>query len=165
MQKCTYCGRESDDGSTNCKECGTSLISDRADVDAVQDDLKNPRRSLGERLMLQGFFWSIGGLAVTACSYFTAVSSPYGGHYVVAYGAIIYGVAQIFRGRAAVSGPDSDDQAQELLNAAAHLESVDRAKAIELYAEIAKRFPGTRVSEEAQRNIQTLITHKNENVG
>jgi hypothetical protein len=165
MQKCTYCGRENDSGSTDCKECGTSLVSDRADVDAVQDDLENPRRALGERLMLQGIFWLIGGLAVTVFSYFTAVSSPYGGHYVIAYGAIIFGIAQFFRGRAAISGPDSDDQAQELLDAAAHLESVDRVKAIELYAEISKRFPGTGVSEEAQRNIQTLITHKNENVG
>jgi hypothetical protein len=165
MQKCTYCGRENDDGSTACKECGTSLVSDRADVDAVQDDLENPRRALGEKLMLRGILWLIGGLMVTVFSYFTAVNSPYGGHYVVAYGAIIFGIAQFFRGRAAVSGPDSDDQAQELLDTAAHLESVDRAKAIELYAEIAKRFPGTRVSEEAQRNIQTLITYRNENVG
>ena len=63
------------------------------------------------------------------------------------------------------SGCDSDDPSQELLDAAAHLESVDRARAIALYAQIAEKFPGTRAGDEAQRNIQTLTSDKNENQG
>jgi len=58
------------------------------------------------------------------------------------------------------AGLRANDQAQELLDVAAHLESVDGAKAAALYAEIAKTFPGTRASDEAQRSIQTLTSHK-----
>lgn len=161
MQKCSYCGRENDDGSTNCRECGTPLIAGGAEVEAPQDPgVEKPRRTLGEKLMRQGIIWFVGGLAVTLFSYLAAISSPYGGHYVIAYGAIIFGIAQFFRGRAAASGTDTNDQAQELLDVAAHLESVDRAKAEALYAEIARKFPGTRACNEAQRNMQTLASHR-----
>jgi hypothetical protein len=108
--------------------------------------------------MLHGAVWLIAGIAVTALSLMTAVSSPGGGQYIIAYGAILFGIAQIIRGRAAASGTDSNDQAQELLDLAAQLESVDRAKAVALYAQIAKKFPGTRASDEAQRNLQTLTS-------
>ena len=110
--------------------------------------------------MWQGVIWFFGGLAVTLFTYFAAISSPYGGHYVIAYGAIIFGIAQFFRGRAAAGGTDTNDQAQELLDVAAHLESVDRTKAEALYAEIVRKFPGTRACNEAQRNMQTLASHR-----
>lgn len=161
MQKCSYCGKENNDGSTNCSGCGTPVKADRAHVDASADsDMANPRFTLGQKLMLRGAFWFAGGVVVTLFSYLAAINSPYGGHYVIACGAIIFGLAQFFRGRAAASGTDTEDQAQEFLDAAAHLESVDRAKAVALYEEIATKFPGTRASEEAQRNIQTLVSHK-----
>ena len=161
MQKCSYCGRENNDGTLNCSECGTPLIAHGAEVEASEDSgVENPRRALGEKLMRRGVIWFVGGLAVTLFSYLAAISSPYGGHYVVAFGAIIFGLAQFFRGRAAASGTDTSDQAQELLAVAAQLESVDRAKAVALYAEIVRKFPGTRACNEAQRNIQTLSSHR-----
>ena len=164
MQKCSYCGIENNDGSTNCAGCGTLLTGARADVEASQDPgVENPRRAYGQKLMTRGIIWFVGGLAVTLFSYLAAVSSPYGGHYVIAFGAIVFGMAQFFRGRAAASGTDSSDQAQELLDLAARLEGVDRAKAAALYAEIVRRFPGSRASNEAQRNMQTLASHGNEN--
>jgi hypothetical protein len=110
--------------------------------------------------MRRGIIWFVGGLAVTVFSYSAAVHSPYGGHYVIAYGAIIYGLAQFFRGRAAARGTDTKDQAKELLEVAAHLESLDRAKAVALYEEIVRKFPGTRAANEAQRNMQTLASHR-----
>lgn len=159
MQKCAYCGRENADESTNCGECGTPMVTDGAGVEASQDSpVENPRRASGEKLMIQGIIWFVGGSAVTLFSYLSAASSPYGGHYIIAYGAIIFGIAQFFRGRAAASGTDINDQAQELLDVAAHLEDVDRAKAVALYAEIVRKFPGTRACNEAQRNIQTLAS-------
>ncbi len=50
-------------------------------------------------------------------------------------------------------------QAQDLLDEAAHMESVDQARAAALYAEIVTKFPGTRASDEARRNVQTLTSH------
>jgi hypothetical protein len=145
----------------NCRECGTPLRAGGAEVGAPTDPaVENPRRASGEKLMRQGMIWFVGGSAVTLFSYMAAVSSPYGGHYVITYGAIVFGAAQYFRGRAAASGTDTNDQAQELLDVAARLESVDRAKAEELYAEIARKFPGTRAGKEAERNMQTLASHR-----
>src|SRR5215470_9800464 len=117
MQKCTYCGRENDDGASNCSECGTALTP----VVEAEPGAKSPRRARGEQLMRRGVIWFAGGLAVTVLSYSAAIRSPYGGHYIVAYGAIIYGLAQFFRGRAAAMGTDTSDQARELLEIAAQL--------------------------------------------
>jgi hypothetical protein len=160
MQTCAYCGRENDDDAPNCRECGTPLTAGREVAASPAPDVDNPRGALGQNLIWQGSFWLIAGIAVTVLSFSAAISSPYGGHYVIAYGAIIFGLAQLFRGLTAAGGTDTSAQAQELLDAAAHLESVDRAKAVALYAEIAKKFPGTRESDEAQRNIQTLQSHR-----
>lgn len=51
----------------------------------------------GQRMMLTGGIWLIGGLIVTVASY-TFASSSVGGRFVFAYGAVIYGIAQILRG-------------------------------------------------------------------
>ncbi len=107
--------------------------------------------------MRNGALWFFGGTAVTLFSYLAAVNSPYGGHYVIAWGAIVFGAMRFCQGRAAAVGRiDRDDHAHELLDLAARLESADRAKAVALYAEIIKEFPNTRASEEAQRNIKAL---------
>jgi hypothetical protein len=107
----------------------------------------------GALLFLTGCFFSL-------YSYAQAVHSPYGGHYVIAIGAILYGAMHFVQGNAAATGRiDPHDRAQELLNFAAQLESVDRAKAVLIYNEILKKFPGTPASEEAQRNIQLLTSH------
>ena len=50
------------------------------------------------RHMGYGLLWAIGGTVVTAVTYSAAASSPSGGTYFVAYGAIIYGVIDFFRG-------------------------------------------------------------------
>lgn len=92
-------------------------------------------------------------------SYFSALNSPYGGHYVVAYGAKVYGAVKFFQGLVAGNARFADkNDARELLDLAAQLEGADRAKAILVYTDIVKRFPGTRASEEAQRNIKSLTS-------
>jgi hypothetical protein len=45
-----------------------------------------------------GALWLFGGLAVTVGSYSLAASSPYGGSYVIAGGAILYGAMRVLRG-------------------------------------------------------------------
>jgi hypothetical protein len=145
MQKCSYCGRGNNDGSMNCAEYGTPLVEDRID----------PQRARGQKLMLGGIIWFFVGLAATLFSYSAA---PYGGTPFIAAGAIVFGLAQFFRGRAAARGTDSAEQAQELLEVAAQLESVDRTTAVALYAKIVRKYTRTRASNEAQRNIQALTS-------
>ena len=52
----------------------------------------------GGRDMVVGAIWCIGGILVTALTYGAAASSPGGGRYVIAYGAIIFGAIQFLRG-------------------------------------------------------------------
>ena len=45
-----------------------------------------------------GGAWLLGGLLVTIASYSLAASSPGGGHYVIASGAMLYGAIRLLRG-------------------------------------------------------------------
>jgi len=113
--------------------------------------------------MVRGAIWFFGGSFITLFSYAAAVSSSYVGHYVIAWGAIVFGAYDFFQGQAAAAGRidrKGESQAQELLDLAARLESADRAKAVALYEEIVRTFPGTRASKEAQRNIEALTSPK-----
>jgi hypothetical protein len=52
--------------------------------------------------------------------------------------------------------PNFSRDSSRLLNEAARLESVDRAKAVAVYEEIVRLYPDTVASKEAARSIQTL---------
>ncbi len=146
MQKCSYCGRENNDGALHCKECGTAFAADGADLEASQETaVEDPRSARGRELRGPVFPWIFGGLALIFGNWSQAIHS------------ILCGIAE---SRAAASRTDPHDQAQELLNAAAYLEDVDRAEAVALYQEVIRKFPGTHASDEAQRNIQTLTSHR-----
>lgn len=54
-------------------------------------------RGAGNKNMLYGALWCVGGLVVTVWTYSAAASSG-GGTYVVAWGAILFGAIQFFRG-------------------------------------------------------------------
>jgi len=45
-----------------------------------------------------GILWVIGGGALTAFTYYKAASTSGGGHYLVAWGAVIFGLFDIVRG-------------------------------------------------------------------
>lgn len=159
MRKCSYCGKENDVASRSCAGCGSPLITESTDP-VLPPTPEELHRSDGEKSMTQGVLWLIGGVAVTGLTYIVAAGRPTGGHYIIAYGAIIFGIVQFWRGRAAARGTDGEIRAQELLDAAAQFEGVDRAKAVTLYEEVTRTFPGTRASNEARRNIQTLTSCK-----
>jgi hypothetical protein len=55
----------------------------------------NAVKDAGKKNMLFGALWCIGGLVVTAVTYSAASG---GGTYIVAWGAIIFGAIQFFRG-------------------------------------------------------------------
>jgi hypothetical protein len=52
------------------------------------------------RQMAIGLAWCIGGIAVTVATYAMAANGPGGGTYVVAWGAIIFGMIRFFKGLA-----------------------------------------------------------------
>jgi hypothetical protein len=53
-------------------------------------------KNVGRKNMLYGALWCIGGIVVTALSYQAAANA--GGKYVLAWGAILFGGIQFFRG-------------------------------------------------------------------
>ena len=53
-------------------------------------------REAGLKNMVVGALWCVGGIAVTALTYQMASGS--GGHYVVAWGAVVFGGLQCVRG-------------------------------------------------------------------
>ena len=54
-------------------------------------------KKMGQKHMLYGALWCIGGTLVTALTY-QAAANKGGGSYVVAWGAIVFGAIQFFRG-------------------------------------------------------------------
>lgn len=77
-------------------------------VDAIEQELKKRaeeykrtpegRQAMAsqyKRHMLYGILWAAGGVAVTIATY--AAASP-GGVYIVAWGAVIFGIIDFFRG-------------------------------------------------------------------
>lgn len=69
------------------------------DADRVIAELRAQWRQTeieaGNKNMLYGALWCVGGLAVTIWSYMAAEE---GGRYVLAWGAVIFGAIQFFRG-------------------------------------------------------------------
>ena len=55
-------------------------------------------RAVGQKMMLHGFLWCVGGIVVTVVSYSMATSSSSGGTYFVAWGAVLFGGWQIIKG-------------------------------------------------------------------
>jgi len=48
--------------------------------------------------MISGAMWTAGGLGVTIYSYLTAAKAPSGGTYILAWGAVIFGIYNFARG-------------------------------------------------------------------
>lgn len=61
----------------------------------LQNQYKQEKRETGNKNMLYGALWCVGGLLVTILTYSAASD---GGTYVVAWGAVIFGAIQFFKG-------------------------------------------------------------------
>src|SRR5436305_1869017 len=72
---------------------GLSADSARTIVDNLLAARKNALKQAGQKNMLYGALWCIGGTLVTIISY-TAADSSGGGKYVIAWGAIVFGAFQ-----------------------------------------------------------------------
>jgi hypothetical protein len=55
-------------------------------------------RADGGKNMIIGALWCVGGILVTAITYNMAANDSHGGSYFVAYGAVIFGGIQFFKG-------------------------------------------------------------------
>jgi hypothetical protein len=85
-------------------EIESQLLNQGLDAEAaavVVKNLVNARaqavRKAGQKKMLYGALWCIGGIVVTTWTHQAAMNSG-GGHYVVAWGAVVFGAIQFFRG-------------------------------------------------------------------
>jgi hypothetical protein len=65
------------------------------------EQAKKAKQEAGRKKMLFGAIWCIGGPLVTV---FTYQSASGGGHYVIAWGAILFGAIQFLRGLAQSAG-------------------------------------------------------------
>lgn len=55
-------------------------------------------KGVGQKMMLYGALWCIGGIVVTVGSYSLASSSSSGGSYFIAWGAVLFGAIQFLKG-------------------------------------------------------------------
>ena len=107
----------------------TSFQSQPNEMDVYQDDSENNEDpeydwELAEakeqwdksgKDIIFGLLWAVGGTVVTAVSYNSAASSPTGGRYIIAWGAIVFGAIQFFNGlihRISNSKPAEDNYNQ-----------------------------------------------------
>jgi hypothetical protein len=91
-------GRTVAEIQTHLKACG---LDDGAAAGLAQHAWDMPadqRRRAGRRNVISGAAVCVLGLLVTAVTYVVAASSPGGGRYVIAWGIVLIGVLQLFRG-------------------------------------------------------------------
>lgn len=102
--QCPKCGEYINTHMTECRFCHAPINAQEAQAAAAQLDRVNQveeassSRDSGMRNMVVGGLWCIGGTLVTAISYNAAASSSTGGRYIIAWGAIIFGAIQFFKG-------------------------------------------------------------------
>lgn len=108
--------------------------------------------------MLHGALWCFGGILVTVVSYASAASSPFGGTYIVAWGAIIFGAVRFFQGLSGRNAkPSSEDVAYEALSYGTKLETLGRIQeALAVYQAIIEKYPQSDASKDARRSIDCL---------
>src|SRR5262245_46867146 len=93
------------------REIERQLVGKGLDAESASIVVRNLRdvqtdavRSAGKKNMIYGALWCVGGTLVTVITYASAASSPTGGSYVVAWGAIVFGAIQFFRGLSQSTG-------------------------------------------------------------
>jgi hypothetical protein len=159
MKNCTYCGRENPDDAAGCRECGTVFVTEPDNSQA-----SGPRASAGlartaaEKRMLSGALWFLGGILVTVLSYGSAASSPSGGTYVIAWGAIVFGALRFFQG---LSGRDTQPSSEDIgyyeLACGTKLEREGHVReALLVYQRIIEKYPQTDVGRDAKKSIESL---------
>jgi len=162
MKNCAYCGRENTDDAAHCRECGTTFVTEPSDLQSSKSDApKDPARVAAEKRMLYGALWCVGGILVTVVSYASAARSPFGGTYIVAWGAIVFGALRFFQGLSGRDArPSTEDNAYEALSVGTRLETQGRVQeAVAVYQAIIEKYPQTEASKDAKKSIESLRGH------
>ena len=85
--------------SGQMKESYLTRATQNAHVDKEnQVEETGSSRDVGRRNMVVGGLWCIDGILFTAISYNAVASSSRGGSYFIAWGAIVFGAIQFFKG-------------------------------------------------------------------
>ena len=152
MKNCTYCGRENKDDAAQCGERGTAFVTE------LRDTPDDPEGAAADKRVPYGALWCIGGILVTLFSYVSAASSPYGGTYIVAWGAIVFGALRVFQGLGdRNTKPSSEDIGYEALAYGTRLESEGRVQeALVVYQTIIEKYPHTDAGHDAKKSIESL---------
>jgi hypothetical protein len=165
---CEWCGKANTAGLPQCASCGTRLVSEppapQPEPRKGKDRLKavclalifgplgliyiNAWGTIVVLVLIRGYF-----IATHTFSFWSIIGIR------LASGAFAYGLFDR-RGHA----KDISSETAELLDTAARLESVDREKAIAAYREVVRLYPTTNASNEATRNIQTLMRNAAQNL-
>jgi hypothetical protein len=117
VKDCPNCGLVNPPEAARCdcrydfKGAERRLVAQGHDTEAAHravSDLgrmrSNALRKAGEKKMLSGAMWCVGGIIVTALTYQAAASRPGGGTYIITWGAIVFGAIQFVRGLMQLSG-------------------------------------------------------------
>ena len=93
-------GIRSENSDLNSASGAAPALGESATVNAgfVAANSNQAARDLAQKNFVHGALWLVGGIAVTAVTYSIASSSPSGGHYLIAWGAIIFGGFQFLKG-------------------------------------------------------------------
>jgi len=110
---CPKCGTSNADTALNCGQCHISLqwaMQNLAGASPAQLQQQTPALAvpeispsivedgIGQRNMLYGALWCTGGIIITLVTYGMASSGSGGGTYVIAWGAVLFGAIQFFKG-------------------------------------------------------------------
>ena len=90
-------GARPDEVEKSLLEQGVDLETARVAVNELMRLHAQVNRGAGVKDMIYGALWCFGGIALTVFSHQAAANAG-GGSYVVAWGAVIFGALQFFRG-------------------------------------------------------------------
>jgi hypothetical protein len=90
-------GARPDEVEKSLLEQGVDLETARVAVNELTRLHAQANKAAGLKNMIYGAMWCIGGIAVTVFSHQAAAGAG-GGRYVVAWGAVVFGAIQFFRG-------------------------------------------------------------------
>lgn len=154
MPSCAYCGKPIINESSPCPACGT--IAKPGEPIPRQPptptELKE-RRCVWRRL--GGFALFSVGLLASIASYQSAAASGASKFRYFPW-LIVAGLILFFFPSAAASDEELEEDPNHLLDRAAALEGKDSKGAMNLYADIIRRFPKSTAAEEARRNVIAL---------
>jgi hypothetical protein len=155
---CGYCGHANPRALNVCEECGSSLTG----APPAEDSRPKKKSKVLAVILafalgpLRLFYASISGGGIMILIALPLYFLTHGGWWFTIGSRIICAAWAFAALYEQDETPNAKRDSKRLLNEAASLESVDRAKAIAVYEQVVRSFPCTPARREAERNIRTL---------